>query len=170
MKGRLAYIIHFLILFAVLVLQSSPVIQKISVAGAWPNMLFVLIFVYALYFKESEVIFYAFIFGSLIDLVFGTVYGVNALLLVAFSCLFFWLNRFIYSESCFTVFLYILVSSILFEGVMYLINLNSFSASGIAWEMAGYCITKSVYSAVFAIPVYIIARKIHFKKQEVRRP
>lgn len=170
MKGRLAYIIHFLILFAVLVLQSSPIIRKISVAGAWPNMLFVLIFIYALYFKDSEVVFYAFIFGSVIDLMFGTVYGINALLLVAFSCLFFWLNRFIYSESSFTVFLYVTASSLLFEGIMYIINLNGFFECGIALEMAGYCIAKSVYTAVFAVPVYVIARKIHFKKQEVRRP
>ncbi len=170
MKGRFAYIIHFLILFAVLVLQSSPIIRKISVAGAWPNMLFVLIFIYALYFKDSEVVFYAFIFGSVIDLMFGTVYGVNALLLVTFSCLFFWLNRFIYSESGFTVFLYVMVSSLLFEGIMYIINLNGFSECDIAWKMAGHCITKSVYTAVFAIPVYGIARKIHSKKQEVRRP
>ena len=97
MKWRIKYIIHFLIVLAAFFFQSSPLIRKFSVVDVWPNMVFILIFVYALYLKEEETIADAFIIGSVIDLIFGEIYGVNALLLVLFTCLFYFLNRFIYS-------------------------------------------------------------------------
>lgn len=169
MKKRAAGAIHFLILFAALVIQSSPVVHKISVGGVWPNMVFSVIFVYALYLKEREVICYAFIFGSATDLFFGNIYGVNALMLVVFALLFYFLNKFIYSESCFSVFLYMLAASILYEGVFLLINLKEFIACGFMREMTERYAVKCIYNAVFTLPVYLAARRIRLKNQEVRR-
>ena len=67
-------------------------------------------------FKGEETIADAFIIGSVIDLIFGEIYGVNALLLVLFTCLFYFLNRFIYSESFLSVFAYSFVATALFRG------------------------------------------------------
>lgn len=168
MKGRIKYIIHFIILLAAFYLQSSPLIRKIAVVDVWPNMVFVLVFVYALYLKEEEVVTEAFILGSVIDLIFGNIYGVNALLLVLSACLFYFLNRFIYSESFFSVFVYALAATALFEGVFVLINLSRWSTGAFLPEMMERYVIKCVYNAVFALPVYAAARRVHRKKQEVR--
>lgn len=168
LKGRIKYIIHLLILLAAFYLQSSPLIRRIAVVDVWPNMVFVLVFIYALYLKENEVVTEAFILGSVIDLIFGDIYGVNALLLVLFACLFYFLNRFIYSESLFSVFIYAFAATALFEGVFVLINLKSWSTGAFLPEMMERYLIKCVYNAVFTMPAYAVARRVHRKKQGVR--
>lgn len=168
MKGRIRYIIHFLILLAAFYLQSSPLIRKFSVIGVWPNMVFVLILVYALYLKEKETLADAFIIGSVIDLIFGDIYGVNALLLVLFVCLFYFLNRFIYSESFLSVFAYSFVATALFEGALVLISMAGRGAGMSFFGIIERYLVKCAYNALFALPVFAVARKVHIKKQEVR--
>lgn len=168
MKWRIKYIIHFLIVLAAFFFQSSPIIRKFSVVDVWPNMVFILIFVYALYLKEEETIADAFIIGSVIDLIFGEIYGVNALLLVLFTCLFYFLNRFIYSESFLSVFAYSFVATALFEGVFVLINLSAWKSGAFLPQMIERYLIKCVYNALFALIAFAVARKVHIKKQEVR--
>lgn len=169
MKKRLSYIFHFLILFFALFLQSSPLIKKISVGGVWPNMVFMLLFVYALYLKNSEVFLLAVISGSVTDLIFGDIYGVYTLLFVGFVLLFQLLNRVIYSESLPAVFIYALLAEGLFEGIFLIIDLSIPGTDVISGEIIKRYIVKCIYSAVFALPVYSAAAAIHRRKQEVRR-
>ncbi len=168
MKEKQKYIIHFLILFVVFWLQCSPLKQKISVLGMWPNALFSLIFVYCIYLKNKEVFVYAIVFGSLYDIIFGDIYGINTILLMMFVCMFFILNKFIYNESAFTVFIYGFVSSFLYEGVFMLISLSQYKDNAIINELFLRLSVKSIYDAVLILFLYIIARRIHRKRQEAR--
>lgn len=167
MKGRIRYFVHFLILFVALFFQSSPLAQRLSVAGVWPNAVFVIIFVYSLYLKQNEVMVYALIFGSIIDLLFGSVYGVNTLLLMFITILTYILNKYVYSESFLSVFIYAFVATALYEGMYILVNFKvCLSGDFISQTLMQYAV-KCVYNAVFALPVYYIAGKYQRKRQEV---
>lgn len=168
MKGKQKYIIHFLIMFVVFMLQCSPLKYKISVLGVWPNAFFSLIFVCCIYFKNKEVFLYAILFGSLNDIIFGDIYGINTILLMIFVCMFFVLNKFIYNESAFTVFIYGLVSSFLYEGIFMIINLSQYKDNSVINELFLRLTVKSIYDAVLILLIYVIARHIHRKRQEAR--
>lgn len=167
MKGRVRLFVHFLILFLALFFQSSPLAQRISVAGVWPNTVFVIIFVYSLYLKHDEVIVYAFIFGSIIDLLFGNVYGVNTLLLMLITVLTYILNKFVYSESFLSVFIYAFVATALYEGGYLLFNFKYCLSGDFMSQTLMRYIIKCIYNAVFALPVFYIAGKYKRKRQEV---
>ena len=167
MKGRINYLVHFLILFLALFFQSSPLAQRISVAGVWPNAVFVIIFVYSLYLKQNEVLTYAVIFGSVIDLLFGNVYGVNTLLLMLITFLTYILNKFVYSESFLSVFVYAFVASALYEGMYLIINFKLCLTGDFMSQMLMRYAVKCVYNAVFALPVFYVAGSLRKKRQEV---
>lgn len=169
MKRRIAYIIHFLILLFALFLQSSPLMLRISVSGARPNIVFMALFVLSLYIKQNEALTLAFLIGSFADLVFGDIYGIYTLLFMGFVIVFFLLNRFILSESYFTVFVYALLASALFEGFFMLINFGDWKMSGILGEMAECYIIKIIYDALTALPIYAIVTAVHKRAQEVHR-
>ncbi len=167
MKTKLEYVVRFFILLIVFFFQSSPIIQRFSVAGATPNIVFTILLVFSLYLKDKEVVTYALVIGSLTDIMFGRIYGVNTLLLIAFVCLYIFLNKYIYAESRLIVFVYCMLSTMLYESLLILINTALWGENVLFSSAFKLIIIKCVYNAVVILPVFYIARKVHRLKQEV---
>ncbi|MBR6719889.1 MAG: rod shape-determining protein MreD [Clostridia bacterium] len=168
MKTKLYGITHFILLFIAFFFQSSPVIKRFEVGETVPNIVFVLLFVYALFLKDTEVVSYSVIFGTLTDLIFGKIYGITTLLLILFVCIYIFLNRYIFTESMWVVILYCFLSSILYESLLLIINTAIWNEAVISGEVFKILVTRCVYNGIVCIPVFYFARKIHRQKQEVR--
>lgn len=168
MKKKLNAAIHFLILFVIFFFQSSPIMDRFSVAGVTPDLLFAVLFVYAIYLKDSETVIYAFIFGSATDLLFGKIYGVTAILLIVFMCLCIIMNKYIYTESRVIVGVYCALISFVYEFVFLLINTAIWQKAVFTGEVFKMILIKSVYNGLVVLPVFYIARKIRRASQEVR--
>ena len=167
MKTKCEYAMHFFILFFAFFFQCSPVIERLSVAGVIPNVVFVILLVYSFYLKDAEVVTYAFIIGSFMDVLYGKIYGVNALLLIAFVCIYIILNKYIYTESRIIVFVYCALSTLLYETFLVLVNLAIWEETVAFSKVATVIMIKCVYNAIVILPVFWIARKMHRLKQEV---
>ncbi len=167
MKTKCKYILRFFILFFAFFFQSSPIMDKLRVGGVTPNIVFAILLVFSLYLKDKEVVIYALIIGSMSDIIFGKIYGVNTLLLIAFVCIYILLNKYIYAESRLIVFFYCMISTLVYELLHYLINMSLWGEK-IAFAVAVKLIlVKCLYNAVVILPVFYTARKVHRLKQEV---
>ncbi|MDO5478270.1 MAG: rod shape-determining protein MreD [Clostridia bacterium] len=168
MKNKTHIISRFVLLLIVFFFQSSPIISRFEVGGVTPNILFVILFVYALFLKDTEVVAYTVIFGTLADLLFGKIYGITTLLLLLFVCTYIFLNKYIYTESIWVVFLYCLFASWLYETLMLFINSAIWQETVLSLEVMRLVTIKCVYGSLICLPVFCIARKMHRLKQEVR--
>lgn len=168
MKTKNNYLLHFVILFIVFFFQSSPIIERFKVGGVTPNILFVMLFVYALFFKDKEVVLYTVIFGSLADLLFGKIYGIQTLLMLLFVCIYILLNKYIYTESRLVVFFYCLLATALYESIFLFINTAIWKEAVISAYVAKLILIKCVYNGIVCLPVFYITRKSERLKQEVR--
>ena len=167
MKTTGKYIIRFFILLFAFFFQSSPIMDKLSVAGATPNIVFTILLVFSLYLKDKEVVTYALIIGSFTDIMFGKIYGITTLLLIAFVCIYILLNKYIYAESRTIVSVYCMISTVAYELLNYLINMALWGEK-ISFAVAiKLIVVKSLYNAVVILPTFYIARKVHRAKQEV---
>ncbi len=167
MKSKLKMIIRFLMLFVVFFFQSSPIIDKFSIGGTTPNLIFVMLFVYALYLKDSEGTMYALIFGSATDLLFGKIYGVTTLLLIGTVCLCILLNKYIYTESRMVVGVYCGIVTVLYETILLLINTAIWQSAILPGEAFKIIAIKAVYNGIIVLPVFYVARRIRRASQEV---
>ena len=160
--------IRFLILFLVFFFQSSPIIDRFSIKGVTPDLLFTVLFIYAIYIKDSEVVTYALVFGSATDLLFGKIYGVSTVLLIGFICLCILLNKYIYTESRVIVGVYCGIVSFLYELSFLLINTAIWHKAVFSLEVFQMILIKSVYNGLVVLPGFYFARKIIRASQEVR--
>ncbi len=167
MKKDYGYVFRFLLLFFAFFFQSSPLIEKISITSVTPNLIFVLLFIYSIYLKDSEVITYAVIFGSLADLLFMRIYGIHTLLLVGFVFLWQMLKRYIYTENKFIVTLFQMGYSLLFEFILKLIEVAMQGEVNTLFLYSKMIFLKSLYNGFFAFLAFIVAKRAHLKKQEV---
>lgn len=167
MKKDYGYIFRFLILFFVFFFQSSPLMERFSVAAVTPNLIFVILFIYSIYLKDSEVITYSLFFGSLFDLLFMNIYGVFSLLFFLFVCLWQFLRKYIYTEHRLIVALFTVVYSLIFEFILKLINIAVWDGNSPSFMTGRILLIKACYNGVVAFFIFWIAKKIHLKKQEV---
>lgn len=163
MKRSLPYILRFIVLFMAFCLGISPLVEYFSVSSVTPNFLFTFLFCYALFYKEKEVLIYAIILGSVTDLLFGKIYGVTTLLLIAFTLLFFLLKKIIFSESKFSVAVITFILSAMYEIIVGAINLGKLVFTFTYFEVV---FAKSIYNALLAILIFVILKKINNKRQE----
>lgn len=168
MKNKLHGILRFILLFTAFFFQGSPVIKRFEVGSALPNILFVLLFVYAIFLKDTEVVSYAVFFGTMADLLFGKIYGIITLLLLLFVCLYILLNRYIYTERIWVVMVYCFIASFFYETLLLSINTAIWKEAVLSVPVVKILITRCCYNSVVCIPVFYVARKIHRLKQEVR--
>jgi len=153
------YVLRFFILLFAFFFQSSPVIEKLSVGGVTPNIVFAILLVFSLYLKDKEVVTYALIIGTFTDILFGKVYGITTLLMIAFVCIYILLNKYIYAESRLIVFFYCIISSFIYELILYLINMALWDGGFAFTEAISLILVKSVYNAVVILPISCCARQ-----------
>ncbi|MDP4133966.1 MAG: rod shape-determining protein MreD [Bacillota bacterium] len=168
MPAKLKKLICFIILFLVFCLQISPFAQQINVEGVTPDLIFISLLVLSLYLKPSEVIAYAFIFGSMNDLLYGKVYGITAILFIGFVCLFLLLNKYIYCESYFTIFLYSFIATLSYESILALVNFVIWGKVDFLNEIVTKILVQCFYNGLLTLPAFAIVRNLIKKRQEVR--
>lgn len=169
MNGKIKYACHFIILFAVFCLQNSPLLHRFAVADVTPDVVFAFLFIYALYYKQTEVITYALVIGSFTDLLYGKIYGVTTLLLLGFVCLFSVLNKYIYRENLVTILGCGFLSTALYKAVWAFIDAafkNGMESTAFAAQKALIC---CVYTTLCIIPVFAVCRRNSRKREEALR-
>ncbi len=167
MKKDYGFLYRFLILFFVFFFQGSPLIQRFSVASVTPNLIFLLLFIYSIYLKDTEVITYSLIFGSLFDLLYMNIYGVFTLLFLGFAVLWQFLKKYLYTENKLIVTLFTAGYSLLFEVLLELINVALWQGAREFLADGKIHLIKACYNAFIGFFAFSIAKKIHTKKQEV---
>ena len=168
MKNRLHRVTYFLILFITFFFQSSPVLDRFSVAGVKPDIVFVLLFIYALFLKDSEAVFSAVAIGTFTDLIFGKIYGISTLIFLGFLCLYILLKRYIYTESKWVVFVYCFVATFAYEMLRLFINTAIWGEAVFSAEVMKMMVIKGFYNGIICIPVFCLARRILRLRQEVQ--
>ena len=167
MKKDYGCVLRFLLLFFAFFFQTSPLIQKISITSVTPNLVFILLFIYSIYLKDSEVVTYSLIFGSLADLLFMKIYGIHTLLLLGFVFLWQFLKRYIYTENKLIVALFMMGYSLFFEFILKFIEVSMQGEIKTLFLYAKAIFVKSLYNGLLAFFAFIVAKRIHLKKQEV---
>ncbi len=167
MKKDYGFICRFLILFFAFFFQTSPLIEKISITSVTPNLIFVFLYIYAIYLKDSEVITYSLIFGSFADLLFMRIYGIYTLLFLGFVFLWQFLRRYIYTENKFIVALFMMGYSFVFEFILKFIEIAMQNKVETLFLNTKVIFVKALYNGIVALFAFSLAKRIHLKKQEV---
>ena len=168
MKNKIQYMLRFLLLATVFFFQSSPLIGHLSVGGVNADWLLTILFIFTFYLGDTELMVYAVVFGSMTDLLFGKIYGIITLLMLAILFICKILNRYINTERKTVVCTYLALVTLIYQACMLLISFAIWSeviTFGAAFRII---LIKCVYNAVIAIPVFYIVKKLHELKQEVR--
>ncbi len=169
MNGKIRYACHFIILFLMFCLQTSPLLQHFAVANVTPDVVFACLFIYSLYYKQTEVITYALILGSFTDLLYEKIYGVTTLLLLGFVYLFTMLNKYIYRDNLVTILGCGFLSAAVYKAVWVIVEVAFTSGIESVGAVAQKALICCIYTTVCMIPVFLVCRRNSRKREEILR-
>ena len=155
---RIALHAFFLILFTAL---QSTWLNGIEILNVTPNLTLIYIIVVSCFCGRAEGASIGFVFGLMLDLMTGKIWGIYAILgmIMGFSVSNFCERLYGQKNIIFTLVL-VLIGSLLFELVYYLICFFSVENISLKYALLWVVLPEGVFNTVVAVPLYLVVRKI----------
>ncbi len=147
------HILKVFMLLMALVIQSTW-IKYTEILGVTPNLVLALVVAMGLISEPVEAGTYGFAAGVLWDLMWGRVFGVNALLFMYIVLLGRALIELMYKKGLFVSVMITFFSAILYEILFFLISFAIWGETGFLYLILRIIIPSSAYTAAVGIPVF----------------
>lgn len=146
-------LITALILFFNFILQTT-VFPMLAINGVFPNTALILITSYSLLRGSKEGAIMGGVTGFLMDVFFSSMIGLYTLLYLAIGLLFGRSRRSFYRENYLLPVIFCVISTILFEVVLYVTGFLFRGEGNIFYFLIKILVPELVYTAILTVPVY----------------
>lgn len=166
MKKVLLFIAVFLAFILIYVLQTN-FFTWFTIAGVKPNLVVMLVLFIGLFIGSIYGLTFGVIFGLLIDIFISKKIGISAIMLGTIGILGGILDKNFSKDSKVTIIGMVIISTFLFEVLLYIINAMIFSYT---WEMVSFItklIIEIIYNSILTIILYPTIQKAGFAAQDM---
>ncbi|MCU6761223.1 rod shape-determining protein MreD [uncultured Roseburia sp.] len=165
MRRKIVLAVTILICF----LLQSTIFQKLSFASISPNLLIVVTAAFGFMRGRKEGLFVGFFCGLLMDLFFGSVLGIYALLYMFIGYINGIFKKIFYPEDIKLPIFLIAVSDLSFNIVIYFLMFLFRSRFEILYYFVHIMIPELVYTMIVAVVVYFLLLKVNQKLEEIEK-
>lgn len=165
MRRKIVLAVTILICF----LLQSTIFQKLSFASISPNLLIVVTAAFGFMRGRKEGLFVGFFCGLLMDLFFGSVLGIYALLYMFIGYINGIFKKIFYPEDIKLPIFLIAASDLSFNIVIYFLMFLFRSRFEILYYFVHIMIPELVYTMIVAVVVYFLLLKINQKLEEIEK-
>lgn len=165
MRRKIVLAVTILICF----LLQSTIFQKLSFASISPNLLIVVTAAFGFMRGRKEGLFVGFFCGLLMDLFFGSVLGIYALLYMFIGYINGIFKKIFYPEDIKLPIFLIAASDLSFNIVIYFLMFLFRSRFEILYYFVHIMVPELVYTMIVAVVVYFLLLKINQKLEEIEK-
>lgn len=165
MRRKIVLAVTILICF----LLQSTIFQKLSFASISPNLLIVVTAAFGFMRGRKEGLFVGFFCGLLMDLFFGSVLGIYALLYMFIGYINGIFKKIFYPEDIKLPIFLIAASDLSFNIVIYFLMFLFRSRFEILYYFVHIMIPELVYTMIVAVVVYFLLLKVNQKLEEIEK-
>lgn len=172
MKTRTKALIYAVCIFVLILLQST-VLDYAEILNVKPNLLMIFIVCVALLRGNTEGSMVGLFTGLAHDMLFGRVIGFYALLGMFLGLIIGSLNRKLYKDNILVVTFFTLVSSLVYDGLVYFFNMFGSILDGsadILFAVRNVVLPAAVYNSVVSIVIYALTAKLDKRFEELGKP
>ncbi len=148
----------FLLLFSII---QPTWLSGIEIVGVKPNLFLIYIILICSFCGRTEGTAIGLIFGFVLDMLTGRLWGLNALLgmLLGFCVSYFYKNVLRHSNVLISM-LFVLFSSLFYEIIYYFIAYLTVDNVSFGAMLVKIILPECVYNLVFAVPIYWLIKKL----------
>lgn len=154
------YVLIFLMVVLGFTIQTT-IIRYIEVFNTKPNIILVIVILYALIRGKHEGSIIGFLSGVIVDVISGRVFGAHALLFMYICILVGTFNKRFFKDSFFVAVLFISVFTFLYQSVFYFFNFFIWDETNIKFVYSNIIFPEMIYNSIMAIPIYAIMVRIN---------
>jgi len=168
---KVKILVYALCILLIVVLQST-LLHYIKIYNVKPNLLIIFIVAVALLRGNIEGAVVGFFSGLLQDMLFGEIIGFYALLGMYLGLIVGSVYRRLYRENVLLVVFFTFVSTVVYEGLVYFLNLFKAIIDGqadILFAVRDVILPEAVYNSVVSIFVYILVIKLHLRFEDLSK-
>jgi rod shape-determining protein MreD len=163
--------VYALCIFLIIVLQST-LVDYITIYNVKPNLLLVFIVSVALLRGSIEGAVVGFFAGLVQDMLFGKNIGFYALLGMYLGLVNGSINRRLYKESFAVAIFFTFVSTIAYEGLVYVLNSLKLIIEGqtnFIYALRGIILPEAFYNSFMTVFIYFFAIKMNYRFEKLDR-
>jgi rod shape-determining protein MreD len=157
-----------ILIWVCLILQST-VFQSLSLGSITPNLLIVLTSTYGFMRGKKEGLVIGFICGFMIDLLYGEILGMNALIYMYIGYINGFFNKIFYDDDIKLPMILITVSDLIYGILTYLILFLIRGRSDFMYYLSRIIIPEVVYTVLVTIVLYQVILAINHKLEAMEK-
>lgn len=139
----------------------TTIIQYIEIFNTRPNIVLVIVILYALIRGNHEGSIIGFLSGFIMDVISGKVFGLHSLLFMYICILVGTFNKRFFKDNYFVAILFVSVFTFLYQSVFYFLNFFIWGKTNVGFVYSNIIFPEVIYNSIIAIPIYAIVVKIN---------
>jgi rod shape-determining protein MreD len=156
---RLKILIYAIFLFLLLLLQST-LLGYVNIYNVKPNLLIIFVVCVALLRGNTEGAVVGFFAGLILDMSFGKLIGLYALLGMFLGLIVGSVNKRLYRENFLVVIFFTFVSTVIYESIVYILNTFMSGNIDMIWTLTMKILPEAIYNSLVSILIFAIVRKM----------
>jgi rod shape-determining protein MreD len=156
---RLKILIYAIFLFLLLLLQST-LLGYVNIYNVKPNLLIIFVVCVALLRGNTEGAVVGFFAGLILDMSFGKLLGLYALLGMFLGLIVGSVNKRLYRENFLVVIFFTFVSTVIYESIVYILNTFMSGNIDMIWTLTMKILPEAIYNSLVSILIFAIVRKM----------
>lgn len=156
-ENKLKLFKMYLLLVLSLIIQTT-FIHKFTVFNVFPNIVLVLVFIFALTIDTFDATVFAFVSGFLLDLLTCKIIGLNAILVTYIAFLISLFGKKLFYSNMKSLFLLTIAFTIVYQGVFYFLSYTIWQ-NGSMESAFPIIIVEAIYNSIVSVMLYKLVIK-----------
>ncbi len=160
---KLGISVLFFITFIIIYILQANLFPHLKIAGVMPNLFIILILWIGLFANATEAIIFGIIMGILLDLTYGKVIGITAIMLCVIGYLGAYFDKNFSKESKFKILLMVIGSTIIYELGYYILSVAIIGYDFEWLRFMRIVIFEVIYNVLITILLYPLIQNLGYK-------
>ena len=160
---KLGISVLFFITFIIIYILQANIFPHLKIVGVMPNLFIIFILWIGLFASTTEAILFGIIMGILLDLLYGKVIGITAIMLCIVGYLGAYFDKNFSKESKFKILLMVIGSTIVYELGYYILNVAIVGYDFEWFSFMRIVIFEVIYNVLITILLYPLIQHLGYK-------